>query len=102
MRTIIAFLVVLGCCSGAAPQMPSQRQSPVIVAGHRGPVILELRQRDRVIVVRAGRVGQTYSVRTKTGEVLISDMTMTQLAGKAPELSRNIQTLQSGISWAGE
>jgi hypothetical protein len=99
MRRRVSILSALVCLSIAAPggATPALPAAPPPL----GPVIVRLVQRHQVIVTRAGRHGPTYSLESKTGQVLSPDMTMDQLATRNPQLHGQIRSLQDAVTWAG-
>ena len=99
MRYVIALLLTVGCCSCATA--PKAAPVAAVVPVQRGPVILPIHTRDKVIAVRAGQTGPTYSVLTARGEILVPDMTLGQLAQHDPELYRSVQSQQADSLWAG-
>ena len=64
-------------------------------------VITRLEARDSVIVVRSSPDGPTYSLESKTGSILIPEMTLEELRVHNPELHHYIQTMHATERWAG-
>jgi hypothetical protein len=100
MRYFALSVVALTCASCAMKATPPPPQA----SGPRsdGPVISRVVQRHDVIVVRAGANGPTYSLESKSGAVLVSEMTLSELAASHPEMFRAIKTMEADVRWAGE
>ena len=60
------------------------------------PVIGYLEKRDRVITIKSGPKGAVYSVATKSGKVLLENVTAEQLRAQAPEIHQLIKTGYAG------
>jgi hypothetical protein len=100
MRYItILSILALSCasCSSSRPPALTTSSGPL----PKGLVISRVVGRDRVIVVRSGPNGPTYSLESKTGEVIVPAVTLGDLAMSKPELFREIRTMQANTVWAG-
>jgi len=96
---LLLLMMTCGSCAMAPRATPVAARLPE----QRGPVITRIVSRDTTVVVRAGVDGAdaTYSVESKSGEILVPDMTLPQLARANPELFRSVQTAQSSVMYAG-
>jgi hypothetical protein len=99
MRCAMSLILVLACGSCASKQSATV---PAARAAEGGPVITRLVGREQTIVVRAGVNGPTYSVESRTGEIVSSAMTIDELAMSDPDLFRAVRTMQAGTHWAGK
>ncbi len=81
------------------PHRPAASQA--FVPHPAGPLITTIERRHETISVNAGASGPTYTVQNRTGEVVIKDMTMPELASTNPELSKSIKRLDSATAYAG-
>lgn len=59
-------------------------------------VIGYLEKRDRVVTIKSGPKGPVYTVATKSGKVLLENVTAEQLRAQAPEIHRLIKTGYAG------
>lgn len=83
-------------CSTSAPEV-----APPAGASHDHKVLLRIVGRDRVIVVRSGEAGATWSLESADGEVLVPDMTLDELRAEHPQLHQRVRTMQADPTWAG-
>jgi hypothetical protein len=94
MRYIISSAVALVCASccfaGPATQPAASLPTPP-----QGQIITQIVSRDKVIIVRAGANEPTYSLQTKSGEVLVPPTTAGDLAVSNPQLLQTIHTMQA-------
>jgi hypothetical protein len=93
MRYIIASAITLVCAScfaGPATQPAAPLPTPA-----QGQIITQIVSRDKVIIVRAGATEPTYSLQTKSGEVLVPPTTAGDLAVSNPQLLKTIHTMQA-------
>jgi hypothetical protein len=99
MRYLIASMLALNCavCASNRPAAVSAADGPTA----SGAMISRLVGRHDVIVVRAGATGATYSLETKSGEVVVPAATLGKLAMTKPTLSRAVRTMQASNDWAG-
>jgi hypothetical protein len=99
MRYVIAAMVILSCavCAADKPMAAGAGEG----SKTRGVLITRLVGRRDVIVVRAGTEGPTYSLETKSGEVLVPGVTRGKLAMTKPTFSKQVRTMQASNDWAG-
>jgi hypothetical protein len=74
---------------------PPAKTSPAVKAKNDGrdlPVIAHIEKRDRWITVKSGANGPVYYVQTKSGEVLVRNLSEDQLKAQNPELLKFIKT----------
>ena len=94
MRYIIASAVALVCAScSPTPPPPTPQTPPAAVS--QGQIITQIVSRDQDIIVRAGATEPTYTLQTKTGEILVPAMTFGQLALNNPQLARTVRIMQA-------
>lgn len=93
--TVLLSLAFVGCAAhrAASPQASRPAQA-------HDPVIVKLVSRDTALVARAGRNGTTYSIESSDGEVIVPPQTLETLRAQAPDLAREVQTMQAN-AWAG-
>jgi len=99
MRKSLLYSLLLAAGSCAAPQAVTP--PPAAVQPSPTPVISRIVSRNDVIVIRAGQQGATYSLETKTGEVLIPGKTMNELAQSSPQFHNTVRTMQASTVYAG-
>jgi hypothetical protein len=93
MRYIIPAMLALictACSSGPTPQAAAPLPTPP-----QGPIITQIVSRDKVLIVRAGANGPTYSLQSKTGMVIVPAMTFGDLALNNPQLAQTVRTMQA-------
>jgi len=65
------------------------------------PVVGYLERRGRVITIKAGPTGPLYSISTRDGKVLFTDLSDKELRAKAPEVHDFIRAAVAGDRTAG-
>lgn len=88
LPSLLAFaaLTLTGCATRPAQRAQAPQQAPVAAAAPSGPVIVELRGRHNVITVTSSPDGPRYSVRTRAGEMLVSNATLDELRAQRVDL----------------
>ncbi len=94
-----AFIVLSIAVTGCATHRASTEQA-LTPARSNDPVIVKLVSRNSALVARAGRNGTTYSIESNAGEVVVPPQTLETLRVQAPQLAREVQTMQAN-AWAG-
>ena len=97
LRSVLLVLASLCfiACDGARPA------PPVPPPPHASaPVIWRLVSRQHVIAAHAGIDGPTYTVTNLTGELLMAEATLDEIAVQDPALHRFLSTLQANGLWA--
>ena len=85
----IAALALAGCAARPAQHAaatPPAAPAPVATTTPAGPVIVELRGRHNVVTVTSSPAGPRYSVRTRAGEMLVSNATLDELRAQRVDL----------------
>ena len=96
---IVLSTLALSCASCSSARPPAVTASRL--SKPQGPVISRVVGKDQVIVIRAGKNGPTYSLESRTGEVIVPAMTLGELAMSQPELFGEIRTMRADTLWAG-
>ena len=100
MRYIFPLVVAFAGISCSMKATPTSVQASIPASNW--PVISRIVQRRDVIVIRAAPNGPTYSLESKSGTVLVQEMTLGELAVNNPEMFRAIKTMEADERWAGE
>jgi hypothetical protein len=107
---VTGLLVVLFGLTGVAQEKSQRDSAPKVSAEPKASVVSTnkaaaretytvigyLEKRDRVITIKSGPKGAVYSVATKSGKVLLENVTAEQLRAQAPEIHQLIKTGYAG------
>ena len=109
---VASLLVVLAGLTGVAQEKTQRESAPKTSTEPKASVVSTnktsaretytvigyLEKRDRVITIKSGPKGAVYSVATKSGKVLLENVTAEQLRAQAPEIHQLIKTGYAGDS----
>jgi hypothetical protein len=107
---VASLLVVLFGLTGVAQEKTQRESAPKTSTEPKASVVSTnktsaretytvigyLEKRDRVITIKSGPKGAVYSVATKSGKVLLENVTAEQLRAQAPEIHQLIKTGYAG------